>query len=46
MIHPIAYNKLYKTISNNEKKKDEDLTPGAIGCYLSHISLYKEALKR
>ncbi len=46
MIHPIAYNKLYKTISNNERKKDEDLTPGAIGCYLSHISLYKEALKR
>ena len=24
MIHPIAYNKLYKTISNNERKKDED----------------------
>jgi len=46
LIHPIAYNKLYKTIINKTRKKDEDLTPGAVGCYLSHMSLYKEALNK
>ena len=45
MIHPIAYNKFIKQLVIM-KEKDEDLTPGAIGCYLSHISLYKEALKK
>tara|TARA_A100001015_G_C15009892_1_gene722513 strand:- start:389 stop:1918 length:1530 start_codon:yes stop_codon:yes gene_type:complete len=46
LIHPNSYNKLYDTILRKSRKTHDELTPGAIGCYLSHLNLYKEALDR
>jgi GR25 family glycosyltransferase involved in LPS biosynthesis len=37
--------RLQVTIKNGIRKSHEDLQPGAIGCYLSHLFLYEKALQ-
>jgi len=44
-INKKSLEKLEKTIKRKKRELHEDLTPGAVGCYLSHLSLYEYALK-
>jgi len=46
IIHPVALEDMHQTLWRNKRIHEHGLTPGAIGCYLSHMSLYKEALNR
>ena len=46
IIHPIALEDMHQTLWRNKRIHEHGLTPGAIGCYISHMSLYKEALNR
>lgn len=39
-----SLHKLQKTIQTKKRELHEDLTPGAVGCYLSHLSVYEHAL--
>src|SRR3989344_4685684 len=38
-------NKLINTIHNNIRIDHMDLTPGAIGCFLSHLNVYEKIMK-
>ena len=46
IIHPVALEDMHQTLWRNKRIHEHGLTPGAIGCYLSHMSLYKESLNR
>lgn len=37
--------RLRTTVNKGIRKSHEDLQPGAVGCYLSHLFLYEKALK-
>lgn len=43
-IDPDSLNHIKEGIMTKKRQRDSDLTPGAVGCYLSHMSLYREAL--
>ena len=42
-ISPEGIYQLEETINNGFRKYDSDLSPGAIGCYLSHMNVYMYA---
>lgn len=44
-ICPIASSKLKKSIEMQKREFHHDLTEGAVGCFLSHIHVYKTFLK-
>lgn len=41
-----SYIELSDTVRTKFRKKDDGLTPGAIGCYLSHLKVYRTALQK
>jgi GR25 family glycosyltransferase involved in LPS biosynthesis len=45
LIEPSAYNTLLQNIKNNSRKNHYELTKGSIGCYLSHMNIYKDIIK-
>lgn len=45
-IHPHSLSDIYYALRNKHRLHDSDLTSGAVGCYLSHMSIYKAALSR
>ena len=44
-VTPNAYNQIIMTEKTNTRNHHYDLTRGAVGCYLSHINIYKEIVK-
>jgi len=42
MIEDESVQKLKDTISRKIRKSDPDLTPGAVGCFLSHLKTYRQ----
>ena len=45
LLTPTAIDKLKKIDTNGGRERHEDLTSGAIGCYLSHYNVWKDAIK-
>ena len=41
-ITPIAYNRLMEIDRTKKRKHHYDITRGAVGCYLSHLDIYKK----
>jgi glycosyl transferase family 25 len=41
-ITPLAYDKLMETDRTKKRKHHYDITRGAVGCYLSHLNIYKK----
>lgn len=44
-VHPRALRQMYETEASKVRKKHYQITKGAVGCYLSHLSLYRKLLK-
>jgi len=44
-VTPNAYNQIIMTERTNSRRHHYDLTRGAVGCYLSHLNIYKEIAK-
>ena len=44
-VTPKAYNQIIMTEKTNVRKYHYELTRGAVGCYLSHLNIYKEIAK-
>ena len=45
LIDPISYKMLLQNIKTGRRLNHRDITPGAIGCALSHIKIYKKMIE-
>jgi hypothetical protein len=46
LISPSAFQELIRTESRGTRVHDEALTRGAVGCYLSHLTIWQEAIAK
>lgn len=46
LVSPQAYQNIIKSEKTNYRRYHYELTRGAVGCYLSHINVYKSVLKQ
>ncbi len=46
LIDPEKYKNLLENNKNNSRKNHYDLTNGSVGCFLSHINIYKDIITR
>jgi len=44
-VSPQAYTQIIETEKTGKRKHHYDLTKGAVGCYLSHLSIYKKIIE-
>ena len=46
IVHPAARAELDEVLATGKRRRHEQLTPGAVGCYHSHMSCWREAAAR
>lgn len=45
-VHPETYNKMIQMYKNKKRTEEAQLTPGMIGCYLSHMKVLKKFIEK